>query len=362
LIIEARQRGRARVLRRKKFSPDGAFDLAFALCENQVTLLVDSGQGWRPMLTERSRIRQNVDFRQPDVLHQYRYAWEGDSSGVIGVQAGLFGQMGLRDPHLVEHSDGRPFTQDGRHFLSWTCAGLGFFPQAHWSVWSFDPATPEEMRLESKLFFARDGLILGDHAGHVVRDGDRWHIAVSAWGDFPEGPIHVRHLSTDADVLSGVHLLPTAPTPLPTQFGAWDPGLLRCGDRWHVSFVESESQTPFVFRPALASTTNEDWTCALEAVPLHGEFRQCEGPIFSRVADRTWLLASDGEARQYPVFSLDGRRAGRLQAPYLTNIPHPQLVADPRGGWWLVTFDGTQFAENVLGYGGHGDLVVMHTV
>jgi hypothetical protein len=29
------------------------------------------------------------------------------------------------------------------------------------------------------------------------------------------------------------------------------------------------------------------------------------------------------------------------------------------GGWWLLTFDGTQYAEPVLGYGGHGDFIVM---
>ena len=34
---------------------------------------------------------------------------------------------------------------------------------------------------------------------------------------------------------------------------SWDPGLTKIDDRWHVSFVESPSQDPFDFHPALAA-------------------------------------------------------------------------------------------------------------
>jgi hypothetical protein len=361
LTIESRQGGRTNVLRRKKMVPEQPFDLAFALCENQVSVLVDTGGGWRPVLTERNQILRTLDLREAELLRRYRYAWAGAPADATAVRAGLFGHTGLRDPHLVEHADGRPFTRHGRYFMTWTCAGLGFFPQAHWSVWSFQPSAPDRIQLEAKLFADRDGLLLGDHAGHIVRDGDRWHVVVSSWGDFPNKRIHVRHLSTETDVLSGVHLLKSEPTPLPSRHGTWDPGLIKVDDAWHVSFVESESQSPFDFHPALATTREEEWTSALDRVPLQGAFRQCEGPVFARVGQRTWLLASDAHAREYPIFALDGTRAGRLEAPYPTNIPHPQLVPDPGGGWFLVTFDGTPYAAKVLGYGGHGDVVVMHT-
>jgi hypothetical protein len=52
------------------------------------------------------------------------------------------------------------------------------------------------------------------------------------------------------------------------------------------------------------------------------------------------------------------RPQGTLNAPYGTNIPHPMIVR-ARNTWWLLTFDGTQYAEPVLGYGGHGDFIVM---
>jgi hypothetical protein len=268
---------------------------------------------------------------------------------------------GLRDPHLVQNADGTPYERDGRVFLTWTAAGLGFFQQAHWTVWSLDRAEPEAMRLEAQLFTRRDGLLLGDHAGQLVRDGDRWLVATSSWGDFEPGSIHVRHCETDADLLSGVHVLETVPTSLPTDHGSWDPALTRIDGTWHVGFVESPSQDPFDFHPALAATDAEQWSEGLAAVAAATDLHQCEGPIITTVEGTTYLLASDGDGRAYPVFDLSGHRIGRLDAPYPSNIPHPNLVPDPAGGWLLLTFDGRQYHEDVMGYGGHGDVVVMHS-
>jgi hypothetical protein len=118
------------------------FGLAFAVCENQVTALVDDGEGWQPVLTERTKVSELVDLRREDVLERYAYAWGGRDVELASVRAGLFGMTGLRDPHLVQHADGSPYVVDGRVYLTWTCAGLGFFQQAHWSVWSFDAAEP----------------------------------------------------------------------------------------------------------------------------------------------------------------------------------------------------------------------------
>jgi hypothetical protein len=53
------------------------------------------------------------------------------------------------------------------------------------------------------------------------------------------------------------------------------------------------------------------------------------------------------------------RRVGRLDAPYPTNIPHPQVLEREDGSWLMISFDGTQYAEKTMGYGGHGDVVIM---
>ena len=359
--LEVRRQGRTRVLRRRRVTISGEFGLAFALCENQVTALLDTGEGWRPVLTERAKVASAVDLRREDVLADYAYAWGASGVGPTEVRAGLFGMTGVRDPHLVQHADGTPYERDGRVYLTWTCAGLGFFQQAHWTVWSMDPGSPQDQRLEAQVFSRREGVVLGDHAGQIVRDGDRWLVATSSWGDFTPGSIHVRHCETEADLLSGVHVLDTERTPLPTKHGSWDPALTRLDGTWHVAFVESPSQDPFDFHPALASTESGTWFEGLSLVAAATDLHQCEGAIIDTVDGDTYLLASDGDARNYPVFDLDGRRLGRLDAPYPTNIPHPNLVRDPAGGWFIVTFDGTQYRPEVMGYGGHGDVVVMHS-
>ena len=61
-------------------SLDGEFGLAFALCENQVTALVDTGDGWQPVLTERDKVADLVDLRREEVLSAHSYAWSASRS------------------------------------------------------------------------------------------------------------------------------------------------------------------------------------------------------------------------------------------------------------------------------------------
>jgi len=375
LALEVRRAGRAGTV--KRGTVDRPRRLAFALCENRITALADHGDGWWPVLT--ARPRKGPDLRRPEVLAEYRYAWgtgpatsdaeaepePADPVTLGTVRAGLFGMTGLRDPHLVTHADGRPYQRDGRLFLTWTCAGLGGFRQAHWGVFALDPADPTHLEQTAQLYTARDGLLLGDHAGQLVRDDERWIALTSAWGDFRPGSVHVRHLETTDDLLTGVHVLRTEPLPLPTRHATWDPGLALIDGRWHVSFVESASQRPFRFHPALAAGPEagprSSWRQDLRRRGAAGHLTQCEGPILTRRGDDWWLLASDGDGRGYPVFDLDLRERGRLHAPYPTNIPHPQTVPLADGGHQLVTGDGTGYAEKTRGYGGHGDVLVMRS-
>ncbi len=372
--IEVRRAGRTRTLRRRKVDLPTSFRFAFTVCENQVTVLTDTGEGWQALLTERDRVFKVLDLRDPRTLAQYSYTWgsRGVSSATLGdVRAGLFGMAGIRDQHLVQHADGSPYVRDGKAYFTATCAGLGFFQQAHWGVFALDLANPERLEQVAQLFSRRDGLLLGDHAGQIVRDDDneQWIVATSSWGDFDFDGVHVRHVVTTDDVLSGVHLLETSPSALPTSVSSWDPGMTRIDGRWYVGFVESPSQDPFDFHPALAAGPVNDgrgdgrvdgqWDDKLELVGAATDLHQCEGPILARVEGTWWFLASDGEHRRYPVFDLAMRPVGRLDAPYETNIPHPQLVPLDDGDFLLVTFDGTQYAEKVMGYGGHGDVLIM---
>jgi hypothetical protein len=368
--IEAYVDGRRRVLRSRRARLTDGTTLAFVVCENQVTVLARSADAWVPLLTERDRVRDLLDLRDPEVLAGLSWTWgvRTGEADLGGVRAGPFGMTGLRDPHLVQHADGSPYTRDGRVLMTWTCAGPGFFQQAHWGVFALDPELPGSLEQVAQLYTRRDGLLVGDHSGQLVRDGDRWLVMTSSWGDFDPATgtgVHVRHLVTDADLLSGVHVLGTEPTPLPTTASTWDPACVRDGDGWLLGYVESPSQTPFRFHPALARTTSTYPWEGLERIGGADELRQCEGPVLVRRHGATWLLASDQRHRRFPVFDTGMRAAGSLRSTYPTNIPHPQLLERPDGSWLMLTFDGTPVERratgrrSVMGYGGHGDVVVM---
>ena len=100
--------------------------------------------------------------------------------------------------------------------LTATSAGPGFFDTAHTSVWELDPATLALTHL-SDVFFRRPDRpgVYGDHASHLLRDGDRWLLATSTWGDFRPGhrgaSVAATLASTDADLLTGRHVLDTRP-------------------------------------------------------------------------------------------------------------------------------------------------------
>jgi hypothetical protein len=347
----------------------GPARFAFVINENYVTALVGNATSWTPIVQH--RVTELVDFRDPAVLRQHRYGFGASGEDAVvditGLEAGYFGQAGLRDPHVVSWADGTPYIRGNKLYFTATQAGLAFFQAAHWGVWTLDLDDPSRIEPVAQLFFARDGLLLGDHAGQIVVDGrdGGFHVATSGWGDFNFEGVRVRYTRTFEDVLRGVHVLESAPMPLPTDVSSWDPSMVRIGNRWYVGFVESPYQDPergFDFHPALARSEPGGAVTELSRVGADLTRGETEGIILQKIGGRWYLLASDGDERQYRVYDLRVRLLGFLDAPYGTNIPHPQIVPIPEGGrtyYLMITFNGTQYFEPVLGYGTHGDFIVM---
>jgi hypothetical protein len=347
----------------------GAMRCAFAVNENYVTALVAKGADWVPLVQH--RITDLLDLRDPAVLRRYRYGFGAGGAGttvtIADVRAGYFGQAGIRDLHVISYSDGRPYIRNGKLYFTATQAGLSFFQAAHWGVWTLDLDEPHRVEQVATLFFERDGFVLGDHAGQIVADEREggFHVAVSSWGDFAFKGVHVRYCRTFENILSGVHVLKSARMSLPTDVSAWDPSMVRIGGRWYVGFVESPYQDPargFNFHPALARSDRGGSLNRLSKVGADLSRDQTEGAILQRVGGRWYLLASDGADRQYRVYDLSMKLLGFLKAPYGSNIPHPQVVPIFKRGqtsYLLITFEGTQYHEKLLGYGTHGDIIIM---
>ncbi len=366
---------RARDLRRSRrhgrtaVRPDR---FALALTGTRLTALTHEDGRW--VARGQVGLHDVVDTHDPAWLARLSSGWSTDraATGPVEVwRSGTFGQLGLRDLRVVSHADGTPYRDGSEVLLTATSAGPGFFDTAHTSVWALDESAPA-LTHRGDLSFERPDRpgAYGDHATHLVRDGDRWLVATSTWGDFDRQGIHgkpyvdVTLAESTADLTSGCHRLPTRTLPLPTDglgsVGVWDPHLVRDADGWWVGFVSARRY--FDFHPALAAGA------ALDRLTLRGaatDRRATEGTTLLRT-DTGWrVLASDGRdnprgrRRRYPVFDPDLRETGILDAPYPSNLPWPTVIPQPDGGWLLVAFDGTPYGGRLPGYGTHGDVVVM---
>jgi hypothetical protein len=337
--------------------------LALTLTGSHLTVLVEEAGEW--VARARLDLTDLVDARDESLLAGLRVEASGPAT------AGRFGQLGLRDIRLVTSRDGTPLRDGDLLLLSATSAGPGFFDTAHTSVWSLDPDTLA-LQHRSDLFFRRPDSpgVYGDHATHVVRDGDEWLVATSTWGDFrqhdPDRSVRATIARTPADLLSGAHVLDTTELTLPTDgftsVGVWDPHLVHTGDEWLVGFASARRF--FRFHPALAGGPT------LDRLSLRGaatDRRATEGTTILRLGDQWRVLASDGrdgrrgQRARYPVFDPTMTEVGELAAAYPTNLPWPTLAHTDRG-WLMITFNGRPATGPLVGYGTHGDLVVQREV
>jgi hypothetical protein len=307
-------------------------------------------------------LRERVDARDESWLAGLTVAHEGAAADVL---AGPFGQLGLRDPRLVSHADGAPYLLDGELVVTMTSAGPGFFGTAHASVWSLHPETLA-LGHRGDLYFRRPGRagVYADHALHLVRDGGSWLVATSTWDDFEprraDARVAVNVARSDADLLAGQHVLDTERLDLPTDglrsVGVWDPHLVRDGaDGWLVGYVSARRF--FDFHPVVATGPSLDALTLRAASTVR---RATEGTTLLRVDEEWRVLASDGRDNPralratYPVFDLDLRQLGTVDAPYPTNIPWPTVVETAPGAWLMIGFDGEPCGGPLMGYGTHG--------
>ncbi|MBS4752792.1 hypothetical protein KG112_08240 [Nocardioides sp. zg-ZUI104] len=370
----SRRRGRVRQM------PTG---LALTLTGTQLAALTCEDGAW--LVRARVDLTGRVDVRDPGWLAGLRGGWETSRRGTVaGWSAGGFGQLGLRDVRLVTHADGTPYRVGEDLLFTATSAGPGFFGTAHTSVWRMPEPVGEQPPVHcADLFFTRNQQpqVYGDHATHLLRDGDEWLVATSTWSDFPDdraarrtARVAVALARTGADLTRGRHVLPAQelalPDPAPLtgsgpSVGMWDPHLVRTETgEWLVGYVSARRF--FDFHPVLASGPSLDDLTLRGAA---GDRRATEGTTITRIDGEWRVLASDGRDNprgrraRMPVLDLALADVGVLDAPYPTNIPWPSVVAPDPGHagrpWSLLTFDGTPSGGRLAGYGTHGDLVVM---
>jgi hypothetical protein len=382
--------------------------LAFVANENEVTALVGDRASaigdFRPLIKRDVKFETGgaLDLRDETVLESYNNGFGARATSgtivLVGVEAGYYGEAGVRDPHVIQYADGTPYIKNNKLYFTLTNAGLGFFEKAHWAVWTMDLSDYTKIEQVGNIFWhnADDPTkVLGHHAGQIVLDeaNERWIVLVSSWGDFgPQGgdraltpgvvtpnpanpPVDILYndeLPSSVNLLGGVHILtgkrhPVNDVPYKTE-GKWDPGLTRIGDRWYLSYVIATDLFTD-FQPALARSASGADHTALQFVGADWGKRATEGPIIQKLGGKWRVLASCGDDEppelrdKYPMYTLQMAFDGYLNAPHPTNIPHPMVVPIPLSTgntkYIMITFNGTQYYEPLLGYGTHGDFIVM---
>ncbi len=406
------------------------FRFAFVANENEVTALVSTGrndEGWQPLVKRNVQDARRdgqpvLDLRDTQTLAEYKNGFgaranEGGTIVFDRVRAGYYGEAGVRDPHVVQYANGKPYIKNNKLYFTLTNAGLGFFEKAHWGVWTMDLSDYSKIEQVGNIFWRNannpnDGdpgdpnKVLGHSAGQIIRDEEfdggrgRWIVVVSSWGDFgPQGgdgalasgtvtpnpanpPVDILY-ATESDsteelplttnILRGVHVLtgrkhPVNALPFPTE-GKWDPGLTRIDGVWYLVYVIALDLFTD-FQPALArSLPGADHT-QLSFVGTDEERNATEGPIIQKLGGKWRVFASNGDDTQptnlrgkYPIYDLNMDFRGHLDAPHPTNIPHPMIVPlrvprRRRTKYVMLTFNGAQYYEDRLGYGTHGDFFV----
>ncbi|MDL4818482.1 hypothetical protein [Actinomadura opuntiae] len=255
------------------------------------------------------------------------------------VEAGYFGQAGIRDPVIVSAPDGAPYIRGGKLYFTLTNSGLaGGIPAAHMGVFRMDLADYRNLEEVGKIFVARDQEVLGDHAGRVIHDpAEGSRVMAVTFGDydiFNEGV--TGYAAARSDVLHGVHIVPSRPVAR-----GIDPYPVRIDGTWWLAVSDGGRTTAYRF-------TDDAFA---EPVPVGANDNggvYYEGTKVCRIGTRWYILTSSGT--DYRVYGLDTRLVGTLDAPHPSGwIPHPMVLPVPLPG------NRTRFIQ--LSMDGDGDPV-----
>lgn len=216
----------------------------------------------------------------PVVKYANELASVGTNKGmtITRFRAGEAGGVSIANPCFVTYADGTPFIRDGfAYFCANTAVaasssgGLNNISASQWRMWKLDLAT-KRFSIASTISFLRGGQIFGENSGQVFYDENlkQWTVLAVNWGDgLPSaGGIRTKRYVTNADILSGVHVLDNGTDiNLPT-FGAaggdYDPCVVNIqGTNWCAYMATTNATAWNSWIRGLAYTTNQyltNWT------------------------------------------------------------------------------------------------------
>ncbi|WP_433892698.1 hypothetical protein [Streptomyces sp. CA-111067] len=317
----------------------GPFEVGFAITSMLVAAYVrPRGGTWREVVSAGNI--DTVDLRVVETARGWKNGFgAGAADGEValtGVQAGWYGRSSLRDTCLITYADGRPYTRQGRLYLTATNAGLGSNAAGHMGIFSFAPSDFGSLQEVGKIFGYRGPYCVGDYAGKVVvRDDGGLDVFTSTWstGDLTDWHVDVMVTRAPEARLHGVNVLPPGRKIID---GRYDPSPVLLDGRWRVP----------VSGLSLWSFDDDFGDARLDAVDAATFY---EGPRWQRI-DGEWYIFAGG-FNDIRVWDRNLKTLGLLDAQHpqapgyrLVNPPHPVVVQVPVAGggsqYLLLTFSG----------------------
>jgi hypothetical protein len=291
------------------YTVPSSFTLALSIVGNSACAWTNEGSGW--VCRSKADISSYIDFQTAVYT-----GWKS----FIGVAAGnstswsfdnlilsYFSGVGMRDFALVTHEDGTPVLFGSKYRLTATVADPNAW--GYWGVIEWDPAT-ETVQIVGIIMTQRSGRIVGDVAGHIVKNDDSsWRLVISTWGNpsLSDGlaVMHKTGLVTDpttgASVITGLTKLTLPLIPGGSSGGSYDAMIIKHGGLWYITYavVDNISFAGENFYVALASSTD---MITFTGIGADSSRTVVEGPKFIKVNTVPYIIGG-GRGRQ-PVYDL----------------------------------------------------------
>lgn len=336
-----------------------SFTLGMSIVGNSVCAWTNDGSGW--VCRSKANVSAYIDLQTANYTGWKSFAgvaaggstsWSFDN-----LILSYFSGVGIRDFALITHEDGTPVLFGGKYRLSATIADPTSF--GYWGIVEWDPVT-ETVQIVGVVMTQRSGRILGDVAGHIVKNDDgSWRLVVSTWGNtgLADGlaVMHKTGLSdptSGASVVTGLTKLSLPLIPGSGSGGAYDAMIIKHSGQWYITYAVVDTVTFAGENFYVALATSPDMA-TFTGVGADSGRTVVEGPKFILVNGTPYIIGG-GRGRQ-PVYDLTMTYLGNptFDVPLYTGTDtQPHIATAPIGNDQVTfTWDNTKFGGQAFTWG-----------
>ncbi len=294
-------------------------------------------------------------------------AGSGGNIIITNVQDGYCGQLNFCTPTRINYEDGTPLIKGNKQFFAESttnvaCNATTGVTADETKICSIDQTT-FQIQAVGDLSFLRNGQIYGDGGASIIydRQSGLFRLTAPTWGTYNSGnlaSIYINYYTTDANLLSGVHLL-TNPTRLNLPMVNNATNVCEDGIMQMVAYGGNTTPRPVIgyvenpggstFYPTLAVGTDltfSNVTLIARNTSLTNDYT--EGSRFASLGNITYLLEGSLFGN-FVVLNVSNATLNCFVDAYdnaNSTPPHPDMYSVENGNtttFFLLSFDLTYF-------------------